>query len=114
MSFHQSSVYAGTIAGGTLAGYLGSTTVGGRSFYVFGWGGIALALCCWVLLREPERERVGPGGRACRGRLAAGGRSGDVFRHPMAPVLMAVFVGANFVAAIFLTWLPSFLFRKFR
>src|SRR6185369_12077464 len=37
----------------------------------------------------------------------------DVFRHPMAPTLMAVFVGANFVAAVFLTWLPSFLFRKF-
>jgi MFS family permease len=37
----------------------------------------------------------------------------DVFRHPMAPTLMAVFVGANFVAAVFLTWLPSFLVRKF-
>ena len=28
-------------------------------------------------------------------------------------VLMAVFIGANFVAAIFLTWMPSFLNRKF-
>ena len=31
----------------------------------------------------------------------------------MARVLMTVFIGANFVAMIFLTWLPSFLFRKF-
>jgi MFS family permease len=31
----------------------------------------------------------------------------------MIPVLIAVFVGANFVAGVFLTWLPSFLVRKF-
>ena len=28
-------------------------------------------------------------------------------------LLIAVFVGANFVAMIFLTWMPSFLYRKF-
>jgi MFS family permease len=32
---------------------------------------------------------------------------------PMVWILIAVFVGANFVAAIFLTWMPSFLNRKF-
>ena len=31
----------------------------------------------------------------------------------MVRILMAVFVGANFVAMIFLTWMPSFLYRKF-
>jgi MFS family permease len=31
----------------------------------------------------------------------------------MAMVLLAVFIGANFVAMIFLTWMPSFLFNKF-
>ena len=31
----------------------------------------------------------------------------------MSIVLVAVFVGANFVASVFLTWLPSFLNRKF-
>jgi MFS family permease len=36
-----------------------------------------------------------------------------VFGHPMVRILMTVFVGANFVAMIFLTWMPSFLFRKF-
>jgi MFS family permease len=112
MSFHQSSVYAGTVAGATLAGYLGQHYNWQASFHLLGWGGIALALVLWGLLREPERgasDQVvahaegGSPWRAIR----------DVFRHPMAPVLMAVFVGANFVAAVFLTWLPSFLFRKF-
>ena len=32
---------------------------------------------------------------------------------PMVSILMAVFVGANFVAAIVLTWMPSFVYRKF-
>jgi sugar phosphate permease len=36
-----------------------------------------------------------------------------LFANPMFRVLTAVFIGANFVAMIFLTWMPSFLFRKF-
>ena len=28
-------------------------------------------------------------------------------------VLIGVFIGANFVAVVFLTWLPTFLFNKF-
>jgi MFS family permease len=112
MSFHQSSVYAGTVAGATLAGYLGQHYNWQASFHFLGWGGIALALVLWGVLREPERgasDQVvahAEGGSPWRA-------IADVFRHPMAPVLMAVFVGANFVAAVFLTWLPSFLFRKF-
>ena len=31
----------------------------------------------------------------------------------MVLILIAVFVGANFVASIVLTWMPSFLNRKF-
>jgi sugar phosphate permease len=31
----------------------------------------------------------------------------------MVLILIAVFVGANFVASIVLTWMPSFLYRKF-
>jgi MFS family permease len=38
---------------------------------------------------------------------------GEIFAHPMVRVLILVFVGANFVASIFLTWMPTFLLRKF-
>src|SRR3954452_20769232 len=34
-------------------------------------------------------------------------------RTPTAPLLMAVFLLANFVATIFLTWTPTFLVEKF-
>src|SRR5205085_4748139 len=37
----------------------------------------------------------------------------ELFGNPMVRILTAVFVGANFVAMIFLTWMPSFLYRKF-
>ncbi len=42
-----------------------------------------------------------------------GPRSIKCFRNPTALILMAVFAGANFVAAIVLTWMPTFLHDKF-
>jgi sugar phosphate permease len=36
-----------------------------------------------------------------------------LFRSPVVPLLMLAFVGANFVATIFLTWTPTFLVEKF-
>lgn len=105
MAIHQSSVYAGTIAGGTLAGYMAQYHGWRSSFYLFGWLGIALAFVLFAALKEPPRtQSSGP----------VAPRSGAaLFSHPMSLVLIAVFVGANFVASVFLTWLPSFLNRKF-
>ncbi|MBO0720691.1 MAG: MFS transporter, partial [Blastocatellia bacterium] len=37
----------------------------------------------------------------------------EIFGNPMVRILIGVFVGANFVASIFLTWMPKFLFDKF-
>jgi MFS family permease len=36
-----------------------------------------------------------------------------IFGSPAVPLLMLAFVGANFVATIFLTWTPTFLVEKF-
>jgi predicted MFS family arabinose efflux permease len=106
MAIHQSSVYAGTIAGGTAAGMMGEALGWRSSFYLFGTLGAALGLALVVLLREPPREqtRTAPPVASSVARL---------LHTPMVLVLMAVFVGANFVAAIVLTWMPSFLSRKF-
>jgi len=107
MSIHQSSVYAGTIAGGTAAGVMGQAFGWRSSFYLFGSLGAALGLVLIVCLREPPRdEPPGPASAALAG-------VGAMLRTPMVLILMAVFVGANFVAAIVLTWMPSFLYRKF-
>lgn len=107
MSMHQSSVYAGTIAGGVASGYLGQHYGWQSSFYLFGILGCVLGALLWVLLKEAPR-----GEQAAKVNLLAAAR--DVYKMPMAVILTAVFVGANFVAMIFLTWMPSFLFRKFQ
>ena len=107
MSVHQSSVYAGTIAGGTLAGYMAQYHGWRSSFYVFGWLGIVLAIVLLAALKEPPRSQ------ASSPKTAMKPVSTGLFSHPMSIVLVAVFVGANFVASVFLTWLPSFLNRKF-
>ena len=147
MSIHQSSVYAGTIAGGSVAGVLGQHYGWRSSFYLFGSLGMMLGLLLFVLLREPQRTpstqpaSLEPGlsdglseGEAAINRgnpslLAACAESftgrvvrilkeafktvRELFANPMVRILTLVFVGANFVAMIFLTWMPSFLYRKF-
>jgi MFS family permease len=45
--------------------------------------------------------------------LGAGEALRMVFRKPTAWLLMVAFLGANFVATIFLTWTPTFLVDKF-
>ncbi|HEY3132698.1 MAG TPA: MFS transporter [Acidobacteriota bacterium] len=139
MSTHQSSVYIGTAAGGTIAGVLGQHYGWRSSFYLFGSLGVLLGFVLTWILREPEREKsiandsaATPRGvspvapdivemprrsisaltgqpRNIAERLVASART----NLSMAALLMAVFAGANFVAMVFLTWMPSFLFRKF-
>lgn len=107
MSMHQSSVYAGTIAGGVASGFLGQHYGWRSSFYLFGILGCILGVALWAMLKEPPR-----GEQEAKVNLLEAAR--DVYKMPMAVILTAVFVGANFVAMIFLTWMPSFLFRKFQ
>jgi MFS family permease len=121
MSFHQSSVYAGTIAGGTVAGFMGQYYGWHSSFFVFGGLGVLLGVVLIGTLQEPVRGQaeVGSGfaGESpgtlspTEGSILAGIK--QVFSQPMVWILVAVFVGANFVASIFLTWMPSFLYNKF-
>ncbi len=114
MGLHQSSVYAGTVLGGTVAG-LCADHFGWRSgFYLFGCSGVVLAGVLLFCLREPPRRRTitDPAGTSAS-RDSIFRAAVDVFRNPMVLLLMAVFVGANFVAMIFLTWLPSYLNRRF-
>jgi MFS family permease len=112
MGIHQSSVYAGTIAGGTVAGFMGQHYGWRSSFYVFGSLGVLLGVLLMAFLREPvrgEAENVAVHAPDSGLKAALAG----VFAHRMVPVLIAVFIGANFVAMVFLTWMPSFLYRKF-
>src|SRR5256885_12391516 len=56
MSFHQSSVYVGTIAGGTAAGFLAQRFGWRSGFYIFGALGIVLGLVLVLMLQETGRS----------------------------------------------------------
>ena len=120
LSFHQSSVYIGTIAGSWLGAWFAEQHGWRVGFYFFGSAGMLLALVLYRFLREPRRGEAD----AASGELAvqnvASGKplslretARSIFRAPTALLLMAVFLGANFVATIFLTWTPTFLIEKF-
>jgi MFS family permease len=122
MSLHQSSVYAGSIAGGALSGLLGQNYGWRSSFVVFGSAGIVLGLIVLGLLREPQRGMSDPGFDALPPAQSSlhshgGGSFADglraVFTNRMALLLAGVFIAANFVAVVFLTWMPTFLYQKF-
>jgi MFS family permease len=114
-SFHQSSVYAGTIAG-SWAGAWFAEMHGWRSgFYLFGGLGIVLAVVLYRFLREPARGAAGgaPGPATVLPALGVAATAREIFRRTSALLLMGAFLGANFVATIFLTWTPTFLVEKF-
>src|SRR3954471_22680371 len=58
MALHQSSVYAGTIAGGTAAGFFGQYYGWRSGFYLFGALGVALGLVLFGFLAEPKRGQA--------------------------------------------------------
>lgn len=110
ISWHQSSIYVGTIAGGSLAGILAERYGWRSSFYLFGSAGILLGLLLIRWLREPEIAREETSARPDF-TLRSIGR--DLFAKPMPVLLMAVFIGANFVNVVFLTWLPYYMNQQF-
>jgi len=113
MSLHQSSVYFGSIAGGTISGVLGQYYGWRSSFLFFGAAGIVLGLLLVLVLKEPVR------GMADVLETRTAKQSGivkefrEVLGNRMVQVLILAFIGANFVAVVFLTWLPTFLYQKF-
>jgi len=106
-SFHQSSVYIGTIAGSWAGAWFAERHGWRTGFYFFGCAGVGVALVLYRFLREPPRGLAGdtPPGVDEVVRV--------IFRKPTVLLLMAAFLGANFVATIFLTWTPTFLVEKF-
>ena len=118
MGIHQSSVYAGTIAGGAVSGYMGQHFGWRSSFVLFGSLGVVLGFILILALKEAPRGRsvpVEPDAHSMIDLRKPGLWSDilEILRNPMVRILIAVFVGANFVASIFLSWMPTFLYRKF-
>jgi MFS family permease len=117
MGLHQTSVYAGTIGGTVLAGFLGERYGWRSPFWVLGLVGMVYALLLALLLDEPKRERskdVNVEEDLPAAPVSFRENLGAIVRTPAAVVLLVVFAGANFVATAFMTWLPLFVYTKFR
>jgi MFS family permease len=113
MGIHQTSVYAGTIAGGTFAGLIGQHYGWRWSFIVFGGLGILLGFVLNRFLREPVR------GQADLAKPTAASLTFAEFlqllrRTPTMLCLTGAFVCSNFVALVLLTWMPKFLYDRFQ
>jgi MFS family permease len=112
MSIHQSSVYVGSIAGATLSAVIAEHHGWRPAFLFFGAAGVLLSGLLLLLLREPIRTSDTESNQKSGGAGIFNG-IGDVLSNHFALALILIFIGANFVAVIYLTWLPTFLYRKF-
>jgi MFS family permease len=110
MALHQSSVYAGTIGGGALSAAIAQDHGWRSSFVVFGVAGVLLGLVLLLFLRRPPARALLTETTTDQNFLH-GVR--DTLRSGRVVTLIGVFIGANFVAVVFLTWLPTFLYTKF-
>jgi MFS family permease len=114
MSLHQTSVYAGTIGGGTLAGWLAQKYGWPVPFVLLAGAGIVLGLVLSALLREPVRQSVLQSETGEAAPLPMSQFLRELVRTPSALLLIAAFFGANCIALIFLSWMPTFLKEKFQ
>jgi MFS family permease len=119
LGIHQTSVYVGTVAGGSLAGVLGARFGWYWSFIVFGGLGILLGIVLQRWLREPLRGASEapaglPGDEPARPGLPIAATLRCVLSTPTVPALMLAFIGANFVAMVLLAWIPDYVRRHFQ
>ncbi len=126
LGIHQTSVYLGTAGGAVLAGRLARPFGWRCPFYVLGLAGAAYALVLGFLIVGPVRgqsEETKPvhADSTLGDELDQGMTRKEELREKIkriltnraAVMLLCIFVGANFVAAALLTWLPTFIYRKF-
>lgn len=113
MSFHQTAVYAGSIAGGSISALVGQHSGWRSSFLFFGGCGIALGIILMFLLREPRRGQSEAVTEPQAFKASTRQALREILGSRMVMLLIFIFMGANFVAVVFLTWLPTFLYNKF-
>ena len=125
IGLHQTSIYAGTIGGGVLAGWMGQHYGWRSPFWLLAGAGIGLGLIVHVFIREPRRNQAELEERSKlkEPRYALPETVSEpvpilVFlaefvQTKTAVLLIVAFFGANLVGLAFLTWMPTFLKEKF-
>ena len=122
IGLHQTSIYAGTIGGGALAGWMGEKYGWYSPFWVLAGAGIVLGVILQRFIREPQRNQAERAERALT-QLKSEQTSlpplpirqflRAFVRTKTAVLLVSAYFGANLVGLVFLTWMPTFLTEKF-
>jgi MFS family permease len=117
LGLHQTSVYAGTIAGGFFAGLISEYYGWRSSFVVFGAMGMLLGLVLHRFLIEPTRGATEDAtvSQALSPPVPLSGKQTMllILSRPVVLCLMLAFVCANAGALVLLSWMPTFLHDKF-
>jgi MFS family permease len=119
IGLHQTSIYAGTIGGSALAGWLGMRYGWQSPFWVLAIVGIVLGLVLHTFIREPRRNDAERRARGDTGEtveqetLPLRVFLADFMHTRTAVLLVVAYFGANLVGLVFLTWMPTFLKEKF-
>lgn len=119
IGLHTTSVYAGTIAGGALAGWMGLKYGWQSPFLVLGVAGILLGFVLSRFIREPRRNEAERHARGETGEASEPERVPmrvflvEFARTPTAVLLILAYFGVQIVGMVFLTWMPMFLTKKF-
>lgn len=129
LSFHQSGVYLGTIAGTWFGAWIAEHYGWRYGFYFFGGIGVILTLALVRFLKEPVRgaaekiltiageddiaTTISPAHEELCSKPTFLESLTHVFQRPITLLLILAFISANFVAGIFLAWMPTFLYEKF-
>jgi MFS family permease len=119
IGLHQTSIYAGTIGGSALAGWMAEQYGWQSPFWVLAGAGIVLGLALHLFIHEPlrneaeRRERGEAPDEQETERVPMRDFLAEFMRTPTAVLLVAAYFGANLVGFVFLTWMPTFLKEKF-
>jgi sugar phosphate permease len=122
LSIHQTSLYVGVVVSGLIVGWIAQTYGWRHAFYVFGIGGIVLALIMLWRLKDPphESETVENETEPACPQAAPAGRIPvpvvlrELLRKRTVLFLGLAFAGQAFVDIGYVTWCPTYLQQQFR
>ena len=111
MSIHQTSLYAGIVASGFIAGYIGENYGWRMAFFTFGLVGILWALVVWWKVQDtpmPKDEKAENEYKPTFAEIVKA-----IFSRPTVYFLSLAFGCMVFVNVGYLTWMPTYLHEKY-
>lgn len=108
MSIHQTAVYTGIILSGLITGYIAENYGWRQAFYIFGGGGILLAVIIHFRMKPSKVVAIEKEEKVSISKALP-----IFFKKPTAILLALAFAGMVFTNVGYLTWMPTYLYEEF-